>query len=72
MRATLGLNNHWYPALFGSELLEGELKGIETAGVPIFIRYFRECGQDPDLDRGGDATCWLPASRSGLPGHLTL
>ena len=36
--AAWGLKNHWYPALFGHELAEGDIKGVEIAGVPILMR----------------------------------
>lgn len=36
--AVWGLKNHWYPGLFTAELGEGEVKGIQIAGVPIVLR----------------------------------
>jgi len=27
LEASLGFRNHWYPAMFGAELKEGEVKG---------------------------------------------
>ena len=39
--AELGLRNHWYPALFGQELKEGETRGEMLLGERI---YFRRAG----------------------------
>ena len=36
--AAWGLKNHWYPGLFSHELDEGEVKGIQIAGIPILLR----------------------------------
>ncbi|MEQ8388525.1 MAG: Rieske 2Fe-2S domain-containing protein [Alphaproteobacteria bacterium] len=36
--AEWALKNYWYPALFSSELAEGELKGVKICGVPIALR----------------------------------
>lgn len=36
--AAWGFINHWYPALFSNELGEGEVKGIQIAGIPILLR----------------------------------
>ena len=41
LRAKWGLKNHWYPALFGVELPEGGVKGVEIAGVPILLRRIK-------------------------------
>lgn len=38
MDAEWGFINHWYPAAFSDELPEGEVKGIQIAGVPIALR----------------------------------
>lgn len=38
MEAEWGFINHWYPAAFSDELPEGEIKGIQIAGVPIVLR----------------------------------
>jgi len=38
MEAEWGFINHWYPAAFTHELPEGEMKGIQIAGVPIVLR----------------------------------
>ena len=39
--AELGLRNHWYPALFGQELREGETRGEMLLGERI---YFKRAG----------------------------
>lgn len=36
--AAWGFINHWYPALFSSELPEDEIQGIQICGVPIVLR----------------------------------
>ncbi len=36
--AAWGLKNHWYPALFSHEIADGDVKGIQIAGVPILLR----------------------------------
>ena len=41
--AKWGLKNHWYPALFGHELAEGEFKAVTICGEPILLR--RENGK---------------------------
>jgi phenylpropionate dioxygenase-like ring-hydroxylating dioxygenase large terminal subunit len=38
MKAAWGLLNHWYPALFSSELGENDVKGITICGVPLLLR----------------------------------
>jgi len=71
--AKWGLKNHWYPALFSNELLEGETKSVTICGEPILLR--RENGkvyavEDRCAHRGvrismkpynfkpGRVTCW--------------
>ena len=36
--ADWGFVNHWYPALFSNELAEGEVEGIQIAGIQIVLR----------------------------------
>jgi len=36
--AEWGFINHWYPALFSEELLEGAVAGIQICGIPIVLR----------------------------------
>jgi carbazole 1,9a-dioxygenase len=36
--AGLGFRNHWYPALFGCELEEGQVKGQRLLGEPILFK----------------------------------
>lgn len=38
LEASWGLINHWYPALFSSELADGEVKGVTICGVPLLLR----------------------------------
>ncbi|MFC5995385.1 Rieske 2Fe-2S domain-containing protein [Pseudonocardia hispaniensis] len=38
LKASWGLLNHWYPALFSSELGENEVKGVTICGVPLILR----------------------------------
>ena len=33
--ADWGFVNHWYPALFSNELKEGEVEGIQIAGIQM-------------------------------------
>ena len=36
--ADWGFVNHWYPALFSNELAEGQVEGIQIAGIQIVLR----------------------------------
>lgn len=36
--AGLGFRNHWYPALYGSELAEGEAKGVQLLGEHVLLK----------------------------------
>jgi carbazole 1,9a-dioxygenase len=36
--AKLGFRNHWYPALFGNELIEGQVKPVELLGEKILLK----------------------------------
>jgi carbazole 1,9a-dioxygenase len=36
--AKYGFRNHWYPALFGSELVEGQVKPVELLGEKILLK----------------------------------
>jgi carbazole 1,9a-dioxygenase len=38
LEASLGFRNHWYPALFGAELADGETRGLELLGEPILLK----------------------------------
>ena len=38
LEAEWGFINHWYPAAFSEEVVEGDIKGIQIAGVPIMLR----------------------------------
>src|SRR5436305_9449209 len=38
LEASLGFRNHWYPALFGAELAEGQARGVELLGEPILLK----------------------------------
>lgn len=39
--ADWGLINHWYPALFTSEIGEGEVKTAQICGIPILMRRYK-------------------------------
>lgn len=36
--AEWGFINHWYPALFSSELADGDAEGIKICGIPLVLR----------------------------------
>lgn len=38
LEASLGFRNHWYPAFFSTDLAEGECRGEEMLGEPIFFK----------------------------------
>ncbi len=38
LEAALGFRNHWYPALFGAELPDGEVRGVQVLGEPILLK----------------------------------
>lgn len=38
LKASWGLLNHWYPALFSNELAEDDVKGTTICGVPLLLR----------------------------------
>jgi carbazole 1,9a-dioxygenase len=73
LEASLGFRNHWYPALFSTELAEGEARGVELLGERIFLKrvdgqvYALEdrCAHRgvpfsarPECYTSGTVTCW--------------
>jgi carbazole 1,9a-dioxygenase len=38
LEASLGFRNHWYPALFSTELAEGQARGVELLGERVFLK----------------------------------
>ena len=36
--AAWGFINHWYPAVFSSELQEDQVEGVQICGIPIVLR----------------------------------
>jgi carbazole 1,9a-dioxygenase len=73
LEASLGFRNHWYPALFSSELAEGQARGVELLGERVFLKrvegrvYALEdrCAHRgvpfsarPECYTPGTVTCW--------------
>ncbi len=74
LKASLGFRNHWYPALFSSDLSEGEIKPLTLLGEDILLKRVNgqvHAVQDRCLHRGfqlskkpecytnNTITCWL-------------
>lgn len=74
IEAALGFRNHWYPALFGKDVSEGEIKGITLLGEDLLLKRFDgrvSAVADRCLHRGfrfsakpqcfskNTITCWL-------------